>query len=166
MTGWIARAALIALAILTACGGSEDKQVASSATPAESAAPATPPSVQKGSSEVCPHTGLWARCSVERRLRQAGFVLKPDSVSAARRSGFSVDPEVYTLGASRLELFLYPNSAALARDIAAMDTLSVAPATLIRSANLAAVLLSKSQRQAERLTIAITAGPPQPGSPR
>ena len=124
----------------------------------------------------CVHTGLWAACSIERRLKQSGFVVKKlDEV--AERPGFSVKPLVYSLGSSRLEVFIYDDENALARDLRGIDTVRVAPPgsaavwpstpTFIRSANLAAVfLLARSPRQAERVVLAITAGPPQPGSPR
>jgi hypothetical protein len=69
-------------------------------------------------------------------------------------------------------VFVYPDEAALAKDIAAMDTLAASPRgkpgawpmppTFVRSANLAAVLLTDSPVQAERLTLAISAGAPQP----
>jgi hypothetical protein len=81
-------------------------------------------------------------------------------------------PAVYTLGHSRLEVFVYPDEAALARDFAALDSLTASPRgkpgtweavpTFVRSANLAAVFLTDSPVQAERLTLAITAGAPQP----
>lgn len=81
-------------------------------------------------------------------------------------------PTAYTLGHARLEVFIYPDEAALARDIARIDTLTVSPRgkpnawfatpTFVRSANLAAVFLTDSPVQAERLTLAITAGAPQP----
>lgn len=125
---------------------------------------------------ACRHTGLWAICSVENRLRQSGFVAKRVEGKPPARAGFSVTPIVYTLGSSRLEVFLYPDEAALARDIAKIDTVTVAPIgtagswetppLLIRSGNLAAILLSQKPRQAERLSLALTAGAPQPGSPR
>jgi hypothetical protein len=83
-----------------------------------------------------------------------------------------VAPAAYTLGHSRLEVFVYPDEAALAKDIASIDTLTASPRgrpstwemtpTFVRSANLAAVFLSDSPVQAERLTLAITAGAPQP----
>jgi hypothetical protein len=38
--------------------------------------------------------------------------------------------------------------------------------TFIRSANLIGILTSQNARQAERVILAITAGAPQPGSPR
>jgi hypothetical protein len=124
----------------------------------------------------CPHTGRWAVCSVERRLRQSGFVAKKlDEVPT--RAGFSVKPIVYSLGRSRVEIFIYENASDLSRDMAALDTILVAPRgavtspwestpTLIRSGNLAAVLFTSSPLQAERLSLALTAGAPQPGSPR
>jgi hypothetical protein len=119
----------------------------------------------------CPRTGRWALCSLEKRLQQAGFVVRRVAGEAPRRPGFSVAPAAYTLGHSRLEVFVYPDEAALAKDIARIDTLTASPRgrpstwemtpTFVRSANLAAVFLSDSPVQAERLTLAITAGAPQ-----
>jgi hypothetical protein len=73
-------------------------------------------------------------------------------------------------------VFVYPDEAALAKDIAGIDTLTASPRgsssvwettpTFVRSANLAAVFLTDSQVQAERLTLAITAGAPQPNPGR
>ena len=113
--------------------------------------------------DPCPHTGRWALCSLERRLRQAGFVLKPVTGESQKRVGFSVAPVVYTLGQGRLEVFIYEDSASLARDLIKVDTVAT---PVIRSANLAAIYLGDNARQAERLALAITAGAPQPGSPR
>ena len=120
----------------------------------------------------CPRTGKWALCSVEKRLKQSGFVIKPVGGRAPRRAGFSVTPAVYALGRSRLEVFIYSDSSVLARDVAALDTLTAAPRglaspwpmppTFVRSANLLAVLLTDSQEQAERFNLALTAGAPQP----
>jgi hypothetical protein len=83
-----------------------------------------------------------------------------------------VTPAAYTLGHSRLEVFVYRDEAALAKDLAGIDTLTASPRgkpsawestpTFVRSANLAAVFLTDSPVQAERLTLAITAGAPQP----
>jgi hypothetical protein len=90
-----------------------------------------------------------------------------------RRAGFSVLPVAYTLGRSRLEVFIYPSESSLAADVAKIDTVSAAPRgvknpwpffspTFVRSANLAAVFLTDNPTQAERLTLALTAGAPQP----
>lgn len=145
---------------------------ATTGTAASTNGPATANSTKPG----CAHTGLWAVCSVENRIRQAGFVAKRVQGQAPDRPGFSVKPIVYTLGRSHLEVFIYQDEASLARDIVKMDTVRVAPIgtagsweippLLIRSGNLAAVLLSENPRQAERLSLALTAGAPQSGSPR
>lgn len=185
------KTAVVAFAVFSilACGKKDNtSQVADSTTAVSSGAAVVLPTVtmpvpasviaQQQAAPSCPHDGKWAICSVVRRLRQAGFVVKPvDSSASARRKGFSVAPAVFTLGQSRLEIFLYADSAAMAKDLVAMDTVIAGPRgapsqwgdvppLLVRSGNLAAVLLSSSQRQAERLTLAITAGAPMAGSPR
>jgi hypothetical protein len=177
---------LLICAAATACtrAASEDAGMASS-TPAAMAAGsvATAPAgasttagrkaAPSSAAPACPRTGQWALCSVERRLVQSGFVLRRVEGAPPRRAGFSVLPAVYTLGRSRLEVFIYPNESTLAADVAKIDTLSAAPRgaknpwpffspTFVRSANLAAVFLTDNPTQAERLTLAITAGAPQP----
>lgn len=125
-------------------------------------------------SAPCPRTGQWAICSLEKRLEQSGFVLRKEEGENPRRLGFSVQPVVYTLGRARLEVFVYPDEAALSRDVAQMDTALAAPRgqrndweippRFVRSGNLATVILTRNEQQAERLTLAITAGAPQPRS--
>jgi len=125
---------------------------------------------------LCPPTGMWALCSVEKRLRQSGFVAKRVRGESTQRPGFAVSPVVYTLGRARLEVFIYPNEMALRSDIRGLDTVTATPPgkpgtwetppVLIRSMNLAAVLLTDNQRQAERLMLALTAGAPQPNLSR
>ena len=133
--------------------------------------------VNRNAQNDCPHTGRWAICHVERRLRQSGFVAKRLDEETPKRPGFSVKPLAYSLGRSRVEIFLYETAADLAKDMAALDTVLAvprgstatpweSPPTLVRSGNLAAVLLASSPQQAERFMNAITAGAPQPGSPR
>jgi hypothetical protein len=125
----------------------------------------------------CPHNGKWALCGIERRLKQSGFVVKRVEGDTALRAGFSVRPAVYTLGRSTVAIFLYKDSAAVSRDVMKLDTLTAGPPgkpsqwgdtppTLVRSANMAAVIISQSARQIERAINALTAGPPQAGSPR
>ena len=127
-------------------------------------------------SSPCPRTGRWALCSLEKRLEQSGFVVKRVRGGSSRRAGFSVAPTVYSLGGARLEVFVYPDEAALAKDIASIDTLTASPRgepnswettpTLVRSGNLAAVFLTDSPVRAERLMLAVTAGAPQSSSAR
>jgi hypothetical protein len=69
-------------------------------------------------------------------------------------------------------VFLYPTEAAANADVANLDTLIAAPRgarnpwemmpTFVRSVNLIAVYLTENPTQAERLTLALTAGAPQP----
>lgn len=142
------------------------------ADPTAATNPQLPASTDSGS--PCPRTGRWAICSLEKRLEQSGFVLRKVNGGNPRRLGFGVEPVVYSLGRARLEVFIYPDEAALIQDIARIDTMIVAPRgqkndweippRFIRSGNLVAVFLTRNEQQAERMTLAITAGAPQPGS--
>ena len=167
---------LLALAALAACSRSSPKppdSVASTSTPANGeVASAAAGDSSTPTKPTCPRTGKWALCSVETRLIQSGFVVRRITGEAPRRAGFSVPPVAYTLGRTRLEVFIYPNESALAADVAKIDTVVAAPRgarnpwlmipTFVRSGNLAAVFLTDNPTQAERFTLALTAGAPQP----
>jgi hypothetical protein len=94
------------------------------------------------------------------------------AAGSPRRAGFSITPQLYTLGKSRLEVFLYRNEKAANADVGKLDTASASPRgvanpwgmtpTFVRSANLVAVFLTDNPTYAERLTLALTAGAPQP----
>lgn len=172
--GWLV-AASAALAACTRSSSESAGTASSTATVSPSATESRPQVATPGApiSGGCPRTGKWALCSVESRLAQSGFVVRRVSGDSPHRAGFSVMPVVYTLGRSRLEVFIYPSESALAADVAKMDTASAAPRgaknpwpffspTFVRSANLAAVFLTDNATQAERLTLALTAGAPQP----
>jgi hypothetical protein len=169
----------VLLCLLSASCSSDTGTKSASAPQVQQNTPASPAgaaAIQDARSATCPHTGKWALCSVENRLRQAGFVARKTEGKPVRRPGFSVEPVVYRLGSGRLEVFIYADEAAMERDVAKIDTLTVAPGgvaspwdgtpVLVRSGNLAAVLVTETQSQIERLTLALTAGAPQPGSPR
>jgi hypothetical protein len=163
-------------ATVSACGRDSSQHAGSGSVPttpaANSAASSTVGASGQTKPSTCPRTGLWALCSVEKRLQQSGFVVRRVEGDVPRRAGFTVAPAAYTLGHSRLEVFIYPDESAVARDVAGIDTLTVSPRgkpnawwatpTFVRSANLVAVFLTDSPVQAERLTLAITAGAPQP----
>jgi len=152
---------LLLCAAVAGCGGRSDSPSRDSVASPTVIAPTVNASRDVGD---CPHTGHWAICNLETRLRQAGFVARRVSGDSAKSARFSVTPIVYTLGRARLEVYLYDDSTVLAREIAAMDT--VGPPLVIRSGNLAAVYVGDNAQQAERLALAITAGAPQLGSPR
>src|SRR5512144_2997672 len=73
---------LVCILILSACSGHEGSQADSKAVANASTAavnanqPVSLPSSTKPAAPPCPHTGKWAPCSVERRLKQSGFVVK------------------------------------------------------------------------------------------
>ena len=172
--GWLVLA-LAPLAACTQCSSESAGTVSSTATVSNGVTASRPEVATKGPpiSAGCPRTGRWALCSVENRLVQSGFVVRRVNGEPPRRAGFSVTPTVYTLGRSRLEVFIYPSESALAADVAKLDTVSAAPRgaknpwpffspTFVRSANLAAVFLTDNATQAERLMLALTAGAPQP----
>ncbi len=172
--GWL----ILASAALAACtrSSSDNTGTATSTATTSNGVAAAPPAVAGKAAPVrggCPRTGKWALCSVENRLVQSGFVVRRVNGEAPHRAGFSVAPAVYTLGRSRLEVFIYPSESTLAADVAKMDTISAAPRgaknpwpffspTFVHSGNLAAVFLTDNASQAERLTLALTAGAPQP----
>ena len=169
-----ARLGFAFLVLAVACDGSAKPAADSGAAGAPVAAPATSqaPVVAGNSTAPCPRTGRWATCSFEKRLEQAGFVARKSADEPPRRSGLSVLPQAYTLGRAYLEVFIYPDEAAMKRDLAGLDTTIVAPRDgkndwgmpprFIRSGNLIAVFLTSNEQQAERLSLAVTAGAPQP----
>jgi hypothetical protein len=161
--------------MILACGRSPSVERVDSAAATAPVARANSIAQRSGLNTMaaCPPTGRWAICSVEKRLKSAGLVARKIDGESPARAGFSVKPVAYTLGRdSRLELFIYPTETALQRDFSAIDTVSVAPPgqkgswalppTLIRSGNLAAVLLSRDAREVDRVSLALTAGAPQP----
>lgn len=160
--------------LAAACDGG-DKSASDSAPAVAADAPAIAsesPVRAVASAAPCPRTGRWAICSFEKRLEQAGFVARKPQGVAPRRSGLNVQPQAYTLGRAYLEVFIYPDEATMNRDLVGLDTTVVAPRggkndwgmppRFIRSGNLIAVFLTSNEQQAERLTLAVTAGPPQP----
>lgn len=145
----------------------------------ESKAPPPPPPPASAAASVasgaggCPATGLWAECSLLYRLGRAGLALHVDSGASPNEKSLTVKPLVITLGgAARLELFVYPDSAARIADEKKLDRTTLVNATaeltikrertLIESVNVIGLLTSISSHQRERVSDAITAGAPQP----
>lgn len=167
---------ILICALLAACGGPPDRAAGSDSSAAGQinlSSGAMAGAVDSGAqaSPSCPRTGKWALCSVEKRLRQSGFVVKPVPGPSPRRAGFSIAPAVYRLGRARLEVFIYGDETSLARDVAKLDTVAVAPRgsvnkwggipTFVRTGNLVAVFLTDNPTHADRLSLALTAGAPQ-----
>ena len=160
--------ALALVAALVACGH-EDAPAAESA--AASTTARRPITIGVTGKPACPGTGHWTECAVLKRLEAAGVAPRkaaalPDLPDLGRT------PMLFTVGRSGLAVYLFADSAARARAARALDTLQyVSPAkeltmrgerTAIQNDNLLALLLSRSEQQRERVSDALTAGPPQP----
>ena len=131
---------------------------------------------------ACPQNGLWAQCSVLYRLERAGLAPRLDSTgkveekSIGRGAGEGAATSfVVNIGLrARLEVFLYGDSAARIADETHLDRKQfvngtqeqtiLRERTLVENANLVGLLTSINAHQRERVSDALTAGPPQPPS--
>jgi hypothetical protein len=155
---------LAILAVAAACGPSDAPPTRMAATPA--------PAVEPGSGS-CPANGAWAVCSVMYRLERAGVAPAVDSTAKPDEPTLGGSTMLLKIGLSaHLEVHLYADSATR---VAATSTLDRAQfvngtqpqtikreRTLIESANLVGLLTSINAHQRERVSDALTAGPPQP----
>lgn len=163
----------IAALALIGCSSSSTKQAAAKTDTttkvvAVGAAPGSP---------GCPATGLWAQCSILYRFERAGIAPHLDSTATVEEKTLSGGQSfVIKFGAtSKLELFLYPDSASRVKDGAKLDRTKLVSATapqtinrertLIENANLIGLLTSLNDRLRERVSDALTAGAPQPPVP-
>ena len=167
----------IAFVLCAACGrNAEQAADASSAAGGASASATSASSVSTSDSATagCPATGVWAACSVIGRLERAGLAPKRDTgaveVKPLTQQGIRV-----TVGTAELDVFIYSDAAARLRDERRLDRKEFVEAgespsmrrepTIIRNANLLALLHSLNDHQRERVADALTAGPPQPVPP-
>lgn len=127
-----------------------------------------------GGTPACPGTGHWSECTVLKRLESAGVAPQkaselPDLPDLGAR------PLLFKVGRSGLAVYLFADSTARARAAHGLDTLHYVGAakeltmrgetTAIQNDNLLALLYSRSEQQRERVSDALTAGPPQPERP-
>ena len=163
------RAAIALIAALTALAGCADHEKARADSAAIAATLAPPPGPQPASD--CPKDGKWRTCSIAKRLTDAGLV--PHQLPDTTRVPFLTPAAAsWTVSKVDLRVFLYDSVAQADREALALDPIRVAPrggsyawpapATLVHSGNLIAVLLSENARQVERVQLALEAGPPQP----
>jgi hypothetical protein len=159
-----ARFVAVALVLVARCSKHD-------ASPPPPAAAAATPVVQPGNS--CPATGLWQECSLIYHLERAGVAPKVDSGGEPLDKTLSVKPVSVKIGQSAvLDLYIYPDSAARIADSKKLDRSQFVDGTalqtmkrertLIESANVIGLLTSLNSHQRERVSDAITAGPPQP----
>lgn len=167
------------LMVCAACGNDERRGPASqpavdnSAATADSvAAAADTGALTADTTAGCPMWGRWRECSVSKRLERAGLVFErsPDTL---RHEFLSVPGILYETSRTKMQVFLYPSATERARDTEQLDSVTVSPrgqrviwpepATLVTSANLAAIILGLNEREVERAALALGAGlPPNP----
>ena len=163
-----------ALVATLACGGADERTGSARASRADAAsgatAVATPGAPPTAAKPICPATGSWQVCSVVERLERAGLAPRREP-NAVREPPLTTPGIALLLGRSELRIFLYPDRVTRERDqsrldsakyVAASQPLSMqAEPTVIASENLLAILRSRSDHQRERVSDALTAGPPQ-----
>jgi hypothetical protein len=108
------------------------------------------------------------------RLERAGLAPKRDSAAVENKPLTQPGMRV-TVGSAQLDVFIYADAGARLRDERRLDRKEyVEPGespsmrrepTLIRNANLLALLHSLNDHHRERVAEALTAGPPQPAPP-
>lgn len=159
----------------SACGGgneAERDQLRTTAGGADArvAAAESASAARARQKPICPATGTWQLCSVVERLERAGLAPRQEP-GRVLEPPLSSPGVAILLGRSELRIFVYADRAARERDqakldsskyLSASDPLSMqAEPTLITSENLLAILRSRSDHQRERVSDALTAGPPQ-----
>jgi hypothetical protein len=158
---------MTAVAITVACSKAEPPPPPNT----QAAAPA-PVAAAPGDS-ACPQTGLWAECSLLYRLERAGLMAHVDSAAQPEDKTLTGRVLMLKIGRSaQLELHIYADSTMRAAAAKTLDGASYVGATtpqtakrektLIESVNVIGLLTSINAHQRERVSDALTAGPPQP----
>jgi len=164
--------ALALVAALTSCGPSERTSRQPARVTADVAAGPGPAQLPS-----CPGTGHWEPCTVFDRLERAG--LAPRKGDSLRVPFLKVSGQTWRLGAATIHVFRYRDSVARHSDFVRLDSLHARPAgdtlttwpgtpTVLVNDNLLAILLSDNEEQVERVSLALTAGPPPkaPAAPK
>lgn len=167
------------VAVLAGCGrggGSANDSVGARGAPPENHA--TSAAAESGNPSPaadtvaphCPATGLWSECTFVERLEQAGLVLTPEQEPATekplQRQGVRFKARNATM-----EAYFYTSQDERERDQRRLPAGTylredqapepIHKPTVVTSGNLLVVLDTHRERQRERITLAITAGPPQ-----
>jgi hypothetical protein len=143
------------------------------ATPSrDTAVTATAVSQSPAAAGTCPRTGHWGDCQLRARLAQAGLAPRTAEDDVGDLPKLDIAPIKLRLGNAGLAFYLYPDSTARKRAAAGLDTNRYIPqakpvsmkgeTTLIQNDNVLVLLFSKNDHQRERVSDAVTAGPPQP----
>ncbi|HEX5830063.1 MAG TPA: hypothetical protein VFY16_03710 [Gemmatimonadaceae bacterium] len=164
------RALLVSAALLAACAG--DTRAPAPGDTATAISTAVAPAAESAPAPAdtsCPMFGAWRECSVVKRLESAG--LAPERLAgAAVQPAMSVAGTAYRLGGAEIQIFLFADSAIATRDASRFQPGSAAqpvsdvtytlPPVVLTSGNLTAVVFARTERQLERVQLALTAGLP------
>jgi len=164
--------AVAAAALLAQLAGACGRE---SGAPKESAKAAPAPSVASTATPsqkpACPRTGHWIPCQVKDRIDRAGLTPR-DTTSPEDLPALGPTPAIYRIGKAVLVVYLFSDSSARSRAGRGLDTTRyvadtheltmLSRATVIQNDNLLALLFGKNEHQRERVSDALTAGPPQP----
>ena len=166
---WAGVSLLVAVLGAAACG-KERAAAVDSTRAAPASLPGSASTAQDPRRPACARTGHWIDCQVRERLVRSG--LAPHDTTRDELPALGPKPVVYRLGRGGLAVYLFADSAARARAAATLDTVKyvrgssgptmLSQASVIENDNLLALLFSKNEQQIERVSDALTAGPPQP----
>jgi hypothetical protein len=164
--------ALACLALTAQLAGACGRERAADADSARApSTQATAGSAAPASKPACPRTGHWIPCQVRDRIDRAGLT-PHDTTLASELPKLGPAPAAYRIGKAVLVVYLFGDSSArkgagrqldTTRYVADTHPLTIlSEATVIQNDNLLALLFSKNEHQRERVSDALTAGPPQP----
>jgi hypothetical protein len=165
----------VALTAAVGCGSRDHQRVAPDSLPPASTATQTAGAASGAplpGKVSCPANGQWSECAVFDRLDHAGLAPRRDtSAGVVELAPLTQHGTRLLVGNAELDVFVYPDSARRSQDEAHLDRSKYidaaaeptlrGEATLIRNANLLAVLRSRNDHQRERVSDALSAGPPQ-----
>lgn len=154
--------------LMTACERGAANDHAGSVSRKELAETSSARTVAAGGAP-CVLAPLWSPCLVRKALDNAG--LAPIEEDSVHHPFLAVAGRRWKLGRGELQTFLYPSLAAIQRDLATFDTATAQPRagprvawdgapSAIVSRNLLAVFIGGSERQNERIHLALEAGIP------
>jgi hypothetical protein len=163
----------VALLCVVLAGCARDRTAATDTTHVAMSNTAATAGVAEGK-PACPNTGHWTACGVLKRLESAG-VAPQIAESLPDLPDVGAAPMRFKVGRAGLAVYLFADSTTRATAARRLDTLHFVSAakeltmrgetTAIQNDNLLALLFSRSEQQRERVSDALTAGPPQPATP-
>jgi hypothetical protein len=153
--------------IVAACGSAADKKGPETTVVRAAVAAVAAESAKAAAAAAVPSTGKWDELHLVERLVQSG--LAPQALNGEKSEPWwHVPVHAYRLGTATLHAYIFADSSARRRVTDGLDSLAIAPAgtpspyklphVLVVQNNLAAVLVGGTERQQERVLLALTAG--------